>query len=65
MIGDEYVDSALMSSGDPFDTGDAVVDRNDELRSAFGGQRDNFRSESITELEAVRNQKIDLCSHGR
>ena len=62
MIGDEYVDAESRGLFDPFDAGDAVVDRNQEVGFAAGRQPDDFRGESVAVFETVRHQVFDFCA---
>jgi hypothetical protein len=42
------------------ETGNAVVHGNDQIRFSFGGERYDFRCESVAEPETVRHQEIDV-----
>ena len=45
---------------DAFDAGDAVVDGDDEIGRSLRGDIDDFRRQPVAELEAVRQQKVDI-----
>ena len=49
---------------DPFHAGDAVVDGDDEVGLAGGGEVDDFRRQAVAQLEAVGNQEIDFGAQG-
>ena len=49
-----------MGGLDAFDARDPVVDRDDQRRAALRRQRDDARSQSVTELKAIRHQEIDV-----
>ena len=60
VIGDENVDAARFRGCNAFDAADAVVHRDDQLRAAVRGKRDDFGRQPITELEAIRYDEIRL-----
>ena len=60
VIGDENVDAARFRGSNAFDAADAVVHRDDQLRAAVRGKRDDFGRQAITELEAIRYDEIRL-----
>ncbi len=59
VVGDQRRDAVFAGAIDPFDTGDAVVDGDDEVGRLFGGDVDDFRRQAVAELEAVGEQEID------
>ena len=46
--------------GDAFQAGDAVIDGDDQVGRLLGGDIDDFRRQAVAELEAVREQEIDI-----
>ena len=65
MIGDEHIDAASLCLGHTIDAGDAVIDRNDDVRRFFlCGERDDFRRQAVTIFEAIGYDVIDNCTHG-
>ena len=64
MVGDDHLDAAPVGFGHAVDAGDAVVDRDDDVRALFRcGQRDDFRRQAIAVLEAVGHDVVDLGAH--
>jgi hypothetical protein len=62
MVGDQHLDAKPVGSGYAIDARDAVVDGDQQLRCARSRECDEFRRQSIAELEAVRNQVLDRCA---
>ena len=60
VVGDEHVDAGGARRGDTLEAGDAVVDREQQVRLRALGEIDDLGRESVTELETVRHQETDL-----
>ena len=61
VVGHHHRDTVARRCGDAFDTGDAVVDRDNQIGLALGSHLDNFRAEAIAKFKAIGNQKIDIA----
>jgi len=59
MIGNKHGNAVFLGAGDAFQTGDAVVDGDDEVRREAGGDIDDLRREAVTQLETVRDEEVD------
>jgi len=64
VVGNQGGDTQRLGPGDTIQAGDAVIDRDDEVRCLFGGQIDDGRGEAVAEFEPVGQQEIDLGAEG-
>ena len=62
MVGDQDVDAAGLRGRHALDAADAVVDRDEQTRCSSGGERNDFRRKSVTELETVGHNEVDVCA---
>ena len=64
VVGDQHVDAEFGRTRDAIDAGDAVVDRDQQVRLALRGEFDDLRRQPVAVLEAVGHQIIDfgLCA---
>ena len=63
VIGDQHVDAERVGRFHAVDAGDAVVDRDQQIRlarRAARGQRDDLGRQAVAVFEAVRHQIVDL-----
>ncbi len=60
VVGDQRGDAEFAGAGDAFEAGDAVVDGDDEVGRLPRGDIDDFRRQAVAELEAVRDEEIDV-----
>ena len=64
MIGDQHINAAAVGLGHSINTGDAVVNGDDDVGIALRGEGNDFRGQSITVLETIGDDKFDFASHG-
>jgi hypothetical protein len=65
MVGDDDVDAQPIRREHAVDAGDAIVDRDDDVGRLFArGERHDFRREAVAVFKAVRDDVVDLRSHG-
>jgi hypothetical protein len=62
VVGDQRRDAEFPGAVDAFNTGNAVVDRDDQVGRLLRGDIDDFRRQPVTELEAVGQQEIDISA---
>ena len=60
VIGDHDPPTQGLGGGDTGYAGDAVVHSNDQVRRTGARHLDDLRCQSITELETIRHQEVDL-----
>jgi hypothetical protein len=60
MIGHEHVDAAGVGRRDAVDAGDPVVDRDQEIGLAAGGQLDDLGREPVAVFEPIGHEVVDL-----
>ncbi len=63
VIGHDHFYAATVRLGDAIDTGNAVINGDDNVRRFFTlRQIDDFRCQTVTVFESVRHNEIDLCT---
>jgi len=63
MVRDQHVNAARVRGCHTVDAAHAVIDRDDQMRRASSGQRDDLGREAVAELEAVGDEIVDLRAH--
>ena len=63
MIGNDHINCKRLRGGDAVNAGNAVIDRDDDLRRLLRCQRHNFRRQSVAKFETVWHDVADLRTH--
>ena len=63
MVGDEHGDAEFVGPRHAVDTGDAVVDGDDQVGRPLRGEFDDFRRQPVAVLESIRDEVVDVRAH--
>ena len=62
VIGDQHIQPQSSCHRHALDTGNAVIDRQQQIGATRGGQLHDLRRQAVTVLEAVGHQKVNACA---